>query len=67
MPDKKGPQTIPVTIRLTPEIVDIVDSLIGSFGLSRSDAARYLLLSRIEDVIAKELPKKLEKQRSERQ
>jgi len=62
MPTKKGPKTVPVTVRLTPEIVGIVDSLIGTFGLSRSDAARYLLLTRIEQVIADELPRKLKEQ-----
>lgn len=62
MPAKKGPKTTPVTVRLTPEIVQIVDSLIGSFGLSRSDAARYLILRSIESVVADELPRKLREQ-----
>lgn len=59
MPKKKGPLTKPVTVRLAPDVVDIVDGLIGTFGHSRSDVARYLILTRIEDVIAKELATKI--------
>ena len=64
MPKKKGPKTTPVTVRLAPDVVEIIEGLIGAFGHSRSDVARYLMLSRIEDVIAKELPRKLRDLRS---
>lgn len=60
MPRTKGPKTTPVTIRLAPDLVEIIDALAsGIFGQSRSDVARYLIRTRLEEIVDKELPRKL--------
>ncbi|MGE0828832.1 MAG: hypothetical protein AB7O04_05705 [Hyphomonadaceae bacterium] len=62
MPKQKIPlKTVPVTIRFAPDVVEIFESLVGGiYGINRADVARCLVLRQLEDVIAKEIPRKLD-------